>query len=92
MSTKLHETKDRDESHKLLEQVLATGVHPRAECREADGNGFYSVWSGPMDSDGQVSPVSPVALASTAILDPTRMHPADLAALADAVAARLKGG
>jgi hypothetical protein len=43
----LYKTKDRDESHKLLEQVLREGLYPRAECREADAEGFYTVWSGP---------------------------------------------
>ena len=42
----LFESKDRDETHKFLERVLAEGKYPRAECRQDDGNGIYTVWSG----------------------------------------------
>jgi hypothetical protein len=43
---KLYSFKDRDESHKKLEQVLAEGIYPRASCRENTNEPEpYSVWS-----------------------------------------------
>lgn len=86
MGKKLFETQDRDESHQYLEQVLREGKHPRAECREADENGMYSVWSGPHEREPAPAPPAPPPA------ETGRMHPADLSALADMLAARLKGG
>jgi len=85
MATKIFETRDRDESHKKLEEVLHNGTHPRAECREADERGFYSVWDGPQrDGDATES--------STDALDTSTLTDAQLAKLADLIAARMKGG
>jgi len=50
MATKLFETADRNASHKKLEEILAAGTYPKAECREEiqKGNGptLYQVWDG----------------------------------------------
>lgn len=45
MATRLFATTDRNASHAKLEEVLATGQHPKAECRE-DSNSEepYEVW------------------------------------------------
>lgn len=45
----LHTFTVRDESHKKLEEVLAGGKFPRAECRENHSAGEYTVWDGPAD-------------------------------------------
>jgi hypothetical protein len=82
MSTCLFKTKDRDESHRKLEEVLASGEHLKAECREADENGDYTVWSGPAIRE----PASTIEQA-VASLDDTQ-----LGKLADMIAARMKGG
>lgn len=85
MSKCIFKTKDRDESHKKLEEVLAKGVHTSAECREADENGDYTVWSGPMVREP--APPAPTASQIAASLDDSQM-----AKLADMIAARMKGG
>ena len=87
MAEKLFQTKDRDESHGKLEQVLAEGEHPRAECRERDEDGYYTVWSGPQN-DGVSLPLVPVSAGTV----PPRLHPEDLSALADMIVARMKAG
>lgn len=85
MAKRLFSTTDREESHKKLEEVLLDGAHPRAECREADAEGFYSVWDGPQ-RDGTEVPADPIE-SELAGLDESK-----LARLADMIAARLKGG
>jgi hypothetical protein len=49
MAVKLFDSKDRDESHRKLEEVLASGLHPAAECREDpnDRERPFQVWNGP---------------------------------------------
>lgn len=46
MAKMIFSTKNRHEAHGRLEEVLAEGEHPRAECRE-DPNAEepYQVWS-----------------------------------------------
>lgn len=70
MGKRLFATSDRNESHTRLEEVLASGDHPSAHCREDpnDSDGLcYSVWSdtsdreppsGPLPSRDQLGPVS----------------------------------
>jgi len=87
MSTCLFKTKDRDESHRKLEEVLASGAYPKAECREADENGDYTVWSGPMVREPEPAPLPPTAEQIAASLDDVQ-----LGKLADMIAARMKGG
>ena len=49
MAKRLFVTKVRAESHAKLEEVLASGKYPRAECRETAEE--YSVWSEPGAED-----------------------------------------
>lgn len=74
MAVKLFTTRDREESHRKLEEVLREGRFPAAECREADAEGNYTVWSGP--EAGRAPELEPVVA-------PGRMHPDDLKALAE---------
>lgn len=102
---KLYETTDRDECHIFLALILGTpfapdearekraraeaaafvGKHPAAECREEGG--LYSVWSCSAREDVP----APVAAPVEAEALPARMHPDDLEALAERLAAKLKG-
>ena len=51
----LFKTKNRDESHRKLEEILASGRHPRAHCQEdPNDNEPYTVWD---PSDDPVAPV-----------------------------------
>jgi len=52
-AVKLFGTGDRDESHRKLEEVLASGLHPLAECREDPNHAEhpFQVWSGPHVKD-----------------------------------------
>jgi len=80
----LFTTKDRDASHRELERVLAEGTHPKAECREMDASGDYTVWSGPAREDEPAEPTPEAMLAS---LDDRALN-----RLAELLAARMKGG
>jgi len=63
MANKLFSFKDRDASHKKLEEVLLEGKHPRAECRDDFQAGEFSVWD-----DGEVrEPAPPVVQAATTV-------------------------
>lgn len=65
MAKRLFQTKDRDEAHKKLEEILADGVHQRAECREPSGDpedadfGMHTVWDGPQREHGFPAPPAP---------------------------------
>lgn len=85
----LYSTKDRDESHQQLEAILLAGEHPKAECREMDENGDYTVWSGPQreGNEGPLPGAPATAEDALAALDATQ-----LGRLADMLAARMKGG
>lgn len=52
MANRLFFTNDRNESHKKLEEAIASG-NDMAECREGPKAGDYSVWDGP---DATVTP------------------------------------
>jgi len=51
MPNKLYTFRDRDECHKMLEEVLRSGQHPLASCRENTGDPSepYTIWDGPDD-------------------------------------------
>ena len=51
MSRKLYASKDRDEAHRHLADVLAQ--HPAAECRDDPNAGETSVYDGPEDRPPQ---------------------------------------
>jgi hypothetical protein len=77
----LYETADRDESHRMLEKILAEGKHPRAECREdANAEKPYQVWS---DKAPYVERPAPAAAAPGGV---------DLDELAGRIASKLRGG
>lgn len=63
------------------------GKHPRAECREMDENGMFSVWSGPAGADEEPTPSTPSATGAPL---PARLHPDDLDALAEKLAVKLR--
>lgn len=44
---KLFESTDRSVAHAKLEEILKADPTSTAECREDQGEGLYSVWSGP---------------------------------------------
>lgn len=55
VSVKLFSTVDRDESHRHLEEILATGLHPLAECRvDTQQPEPYEVWSGPREPNLEI--------------------------------------
>lgn len=83
MATKLFSTTDRDGSHAKLEEILATGQHPRAECREDPNDPEpYSVWD---DSAAPFTkPPDPPAPAEPELSE------AMLDRLADKIAAKLR--
>jgi len=89
---KLYETKDRDESHRKLEEVLRDGKHTLAECRE-DPNAElpYQVWSGPVDRDAELAGVlaEADARANTPVTSEARLNEDDRKLLID-VLERLK--
>lgn len=87
MATMIFSTPDRDECHRQLEVILASGAHPKAECRERDENGNYTIWDGPQRGDDEMSAAPATAEAALAALDDVQ-----LARLADMLAARMKGG
>lgn len=91
---KLFGTKDRAESHAVLEQVLAVGEHPRASCREDanDPNEPYQVWSDTPDPfTREPEPVAPAEAPALAALDDAALNK-----LADILLAKMgaaaKGG
>lgn len=87
MSTRLFSTKDRDESHRKLEEVLASGDYPRAECREADEEGNYTVWDGPHQKVAEEPPPPPTVESVVAGLNEEQLD-----RLADLIAKKMKGG
>jgi hypothetical protein len=81
----LFKTTNRDESHQELERVLAAGEYPKAECREADEKGDYTVWSG-AQRDGTETVAALTAEAALA-----QMDDAEVAKLTELLAARKAG-
>jgi hypothetical protein len=74
VSTRLFKTKDRDESHRKLEEVLAGGLHPLAECREDHSQEDpYEVWDGQRDVPA-TPPPTPSSPATTLVLDQEAME------------------
>lgn len=69
---KLFGTRNRDEAHRQLEEVLAGGQHPRASCREDtdDPNEPYTVWSdGPDPYIRPPDPPAPAPMSEDQMLD-----------------------
>jgi hypothetical protein len=83
MAERLFQTADRDASHKTLEDLLAVGKYPLAECRvePALGAEMYTVWSGPTEKP-------PVELRVAEEI--AALSPAYLERLADLIAKKLK--
>lgn len=71
-------------SHTKLEEVLASGQYPNAECREDSTNGIYSVWDGPQSRLTTAPTVETIDL-STASKE-------QLDVLAEMIAAKLRKG
>lgn len=85
-STILFSTFDRDECHRQLEEILAKGEYPKAECREADEKGNHTIWSGPQRDGGEADPVT---VTENLI---AQMDEAQLAKLEEFLATRRKAG
>jgi hypothetical protein len=78
----LFKTKNRDESHAKLAEIIKAEKHRAAECREdiGDPNGeCYQVWSGPV-----FRAVDPVAATK-------ELSPDQLSDLAELIAQKMKG-
>jgi hypothetical protein len=60
MATKLFSTPYREESHAKLDEILKSGLHPSAECREDAAAGEFSVWDGPEVRLVPESPPKPI--------------------------------
>lgn len=104
MAEILFTTLDRDACHNELETILRDGRYPKAECREADEDGNYSIWSGPQREAGERIEASPAATPEVRPDDAQISRLADLIVaqiqsdgawlgkLADLIAARMRGG
>lgn len=91
MAKLIFKTKDRDESHKMLESVIASGEAPKAECREdhnAEGGLFFQVWDGPEVRIQEER--APVSAAPEVVM--SNLSQNDLESLADLIAKKLTGG
>lgn len=69
MPLKLYRTTDRDRSHQALSAALAHGAFPKAECRERDEEGRYTVWTGPADAETPAADAPAVLDARAAIIN-----------------------
>lgn len=95
MAEKLLEVKDRNEAHKKLEELLAEGKYPNAECREEieNGNGktLYQVWDGSDEADylAKRPAPKPVELAPE-VQRKFVLSDEDVSRIADAILAKTK--